>query len=450
MIASETRPIPSRLRALMIAGLLGVGACGHPAEVSPAEVPDLARRAAQEPSNPAVLTRFAAGLFAAQQCDSAQSVARRSLAINSDQPVAVLVLGQCDERAGRPDTALTLYRGYLAKYSESDGAPAIRARELLAARDGAVARARLALQQEQRLSQQPADPQTLAVLPLEIQGDSSYQPLSRGLAQILTSDLSLLQRFRMVERMQLTALMDEMRLGQSSRIDPATAARMGHLMQAGRMVQGTAAIPSERQMRLDAAVVRATGEVANAQSQTGRLDDLLNMEKRLVLSLSGALGYQLSEAERQAVLANGTQNLTAFLAYSRGLVAEDAGDFNRAAAYYGQAVRSDPGFQQAKTSFQASAAAPAMQNSQQSGQVASAVSQASTAAAPSTATPEPTSSAVNSSVGDLASNKSEQSTGSTQQVTQQAASTNAGTPPPVSVTPPPTLTGTVRIVFRLP
>jgi hypothetical protein len=214
------------------------------------------------------------------------------------------------------------------------------------------------------------------------------------------------------------------------------------------MVQGTAAIPSEQRVRLEATVVRATGEVATAQAQNGKLADLLTMEKQLVLGLAGTLGYQLSEAERQSILANGTQSLTAFLAFSRGLVAEDAGDFSRAAAYYGQAVRSDPGFQQAKTQFQANAAAPAMQSSQ--GQVANSVSQANTAAGPSTSTPEPTSSAVNSSVGDLASTHSEQSTGSAQQVTQQAASSTSSAPPPVSVTPPPTITGTVRIVFRLP
>ena len=62
----------------------------------------------------------------------------------------------------------------------------------------------------------------------------------------------------------------------------------------------------------------------------------------LLLAYLGTLGYQLSEAERRSILANGTQNLAAFMAFSQGLVAEDAGDYSRAAAYYGQAVRSDP------------------------------------------------------------------------------------------------------------
>jgi hypothetical protein len=247
--------------------------------------------------------------------------------------------------------------------------------------------------------------------------------------------------------LQLSALLDEMRFGQTARVDQATAARVGHLMQAGRMVQGLATIPSTQSVRLEATVIRSTGEVTNPQVTNGRLDDLLKMEKDLVVGLAGQLGYQLSEAERRTILENGTQNLAAFLSYSKGLIAEDLGDFSRAAAYYGQAVQADPGFQQAKAQYQANSAAPVMQAG---GSVTSSVSQANAAGAPTVTTPEPTASAVNSSVGDLASTHSEQSSGSSQQVTQQASSTTASTPPPVSVTPPPTVTGTIRIVFRLP
>jgi tetratricopeptide (TPR) repeat protein len=407
----------------------------------------LAQRAAREPNNVPLLSRLAAALFAAQQCDSAQGVARRALALRNDDAVAVLIVGQCDERANRHQAAIALYRQFLAANGESSGGAAVRARELLAVRADAVARARVALQQEQQLSQQAADPQTLAVLPLDIQGDSSYQPLSRGLAQILTSDLALLRRFKMVERLQLSALLDEMRFGQTARVDPATAVRVGHLMQAGRMVQGLATIPSEQSVRLEAIVLRATGEVTNPQVANGRLADLLRMEKAIVVGLAGQLGYQLSEAERRAIMENGTQSLTAFLSYSRGLVAEDLGDFSRAAAYYGQAVQADPGFQQAKAQYQANSAAPVMQAG---GSVTSSVSQANTAGAPTGTTPEPTASAVNSSVSDLAATHSEQSSGSSQNVTGAAASSTASAPPPPSVTSSATVSGTIRIVFRLP
>ena len=43
------------------------------------------------------------------------------------------------------------------------------------------------------------DPDIVGVLPVEVVGDSMYQPLSRGLAHILISDLALLQRWYVLD-----------------------------------------------------------------------------------------------------------------------------------------------------------------------------------------------------------------------------------------------------------
>jgi TolB-like protein len=317
---------------------------------------------------------------------------------------------------------------------------------MLALREQAAARARLAIQNETQLAQQATDPNTIAVLPLDVAGDTSYQALSRGLAQILTSDLALIQRFRLVERLQLTELLDELNLSQGARVDPSTAARVGRLVQAGRMVHGLAAIPAEGDARLEASVVQSTGEVTPSEAVTGRFRDLLRMEKDLVVALSARLGYTLSEAERGVILENGTQNLTAFLAYSRGLLAEDLGDFSRAAAYFSQAVQADPGFQQARESYQASASADAAQQAS-TGEVATAVAEEP---APEPEPPaDPVTSAVTSVVADVAPNTSEKTAPTS---TPEAAPPVNNTPiaNPAPIRPPPNVTGTIRIVFRLP
>src|SRR2546429_1191961 len=48
-------------------------------------------------------------------------------------------------------------------------------------------RSRQALAREAELAQQPPQAATVAVLPLVIAGDSSVQPLSRGLAELITT-----------------------------------------------------------------------------------------------------------------------------------------------------------------------------------------------------------------------------------------------------------------------
>lgn len=425
---------------------LAWGCAPRPAPVSPAQVPELAGRVAREPGNGPLMLRYAAALRAAGRCDTAMVVARRGMALAPGDAVAPLVLGQCLETADRYPEALATYRAFLASHPGENGAGAVRGRELLASRAFATQQARAALAQEAELAGQPADPQTVAVLPIQVTGDSTYQPLSRGLAQMLTSDLALLRRFRMVERMRLDALLDEMKLGQTGRVDARTVARVGQLVRAGRMVEGLAAIPGEQNARIEASVLQGSGEVTTPVAATGPLKDLLSMEKDVVVGLASRLGYTLSEAERRAILENGTQDLAAFLAYSRALEAEDRGDYRAAAGFYGEAVRRDPGFGAARDGFEAASAAP---------EVAAAapadvtVLAAEPAQGPAATGLEAVGAAVGSTIGDLLPTQVEQINAISEPVLTAVRTTTAQPPPP-TVVPPVSATGTIRIVFRLP
>jgi tetratricopeptide (TPR) repeat protein len=437
-----------RILLLFTASLLTACLGQRPGDVTPAEIPDLEARLPSEPDNAALRSRYAAALFAADRCDQATAEAKRAETLRPADAVAAMVIGQCAEKAQRYEDALGEYRTFLVQHPDVRGSAAIRAREQLALRAYSTQRARQALQNEAQLSAQAADPATVAVLPLTIAGDTSYQSLSRGLAQMITSDLALIQRFKLVERLQLTALLDEMQLGQTARADASTAARVGRLMQAGRMVQGTATIPPQGEVRLEASVVQASGEVSAPGAATGRFRDLLKMEKALIVDLSARLGYQLSEAERRQVLENGTQNLAAFLAYSRGLLAEDAGDVSRAAAYFSDAVQSDPGFQAAKEQYQSASVATDVQQAQP-GQVTTVT----TAPPPAPPAAEPVVSALNTTVGNVASNQSEQTApGGDQHSGGQGVTTPAAAPPATTTSQGtvPNVTGTIRIAFRLP
>jgi tetratricopeptide (TPR) repeat protein len=369
------------------------------------------------------------------------------MAIRPEDALGPLVLGQTLERQGNYDQAIAVYADYLAAFPEHDGAPAVRARDLFARRARANEQARVALAQEAELSQRPADPQTIAVLPLAVAGDSSYQPLSRGLAEMFTSDLALLQRFRMVERLEVGALLDEMQLAEAGRVEAATAARMGHLLRAGRMVQGLAAIPPDADVRLEASVVRPDGQVTSPQAATGRLRDLMQMEKQVVIGIAGQLGYVLSVAERQMILESGTQSLVAFLAYSRGLVAEDLGDFPTAALHFADAVRADPDFTAARNNYQRSVAAEEVSGAPDE-QVAVL---SGTSVVDPMLLPAPVADVMASTLGDIASTQAERNQAAArQQTTQQATTTSNASPPPTLVKEAPGARGTVRVIFRLP
>ncbi len=393
------------------------------AEVSPEELPALEAQVSQRPADGDLLLRYAAALFSAGQCDSATAMATRGNQFSPANAIGPLVRGPCLEQQGRYEDAIAMYARFAAEQPRSRGLSAVRARELLARRAGATQSARDAIAREAELTSQEPDPQVIAVLPLAISGDSSYQPLSRGLAQMIMSDLSLLRTFRLVERLQI-----------------------------GAMVQGLADIPNEQNMRLEGSVVLSDGTVTSPHSVQGPFRNLIQMEKELVIVMAVQLGYRLSEAERQLILENGTRNLTAFLAYSRGLEAQELGDYTSAAVHFGNAVQADPSFQEARTRQEASQAAPAVQQASP-GQVTTLAAAPGGADDVGTVT-DVAAGAVQGALGDLAATHTEKTTESANDAatvaSKNSTQTTASEPPPPDITPPPGVTTTIRIVFRLP
>ena len=454
MRGRSTPSDPSAPRRLLAAALLGAAlvAAGcaprGPGAVSPNEIPALEQRLARTPTDGDVLLRYAAALYAAGRCDTATVVARRGIAVKPQDALGPLVVGRCLEQDRRLDEAQVVYATYMTSYGERPGAAGIRARQAVLRRERAIAAARDALAREEELAQVPAELTTVAVLPVQVVGDSAYQPLSRGLAEIMTIDLALLERFRMVERLQVGALLGEMNLTEAGRVDPATAVRVGHMLRAGSMVQGLATIPPRGTTRLEAAVVQSDGVVTAPARQDGGVKDLLKMEKQVVVEIARQLGYELSAAELQMILENGTQNLAAFLAYSRGLLAEDRGDYRSAAAFYAEAVQSDPNFDVARNAYEA-----ATVNVETSLSVPAAITTLSSVevAAPPTGTGLPTGSVLTTTVTDIAATQSEVTAPSTSQATTGAQTSASQPPPTVTVLGTPVAaTGVVRIIFRLP
>ena len=343
-------PALAAAAALGLALLSTACASTYQRVITPEELPGLEARLERSPGDPEALHRYAAALYAVGRCDDAQAAAARAIRIAPELALGVLVMGRCLEDAGSLDEAVELYTSYLGTHARARGAAAVNAQRTLTLERQAIQIARAALQAEQQgAAAGAADPDAVAILPLVVTGGPEYAPLSRGLASLMISDLNLLARFRLLERVQLEAIVAEITLGQTAAVDPATAARVGRLMSAGRTVQGTVAIdPASETTALRAAVVGGDGTAAETLEQAGGLAALLDLEKNLVLSISEAMGYTPSLAERTRILNNGTRNLAAFLAYSAGLEAAALGDYGAAARHYEQAVRLDPEFEQAR------------------------------------------------------------------------------------------------------
>ncbi|MEO8201583.1 MAG: hypothetical protein ABI679_13730, partial [Gemmatimonadota bacterium] len=119
---------------------------------------------------------------------------------------------------------------------------------------------------------------------------------------------------------------------------------------AARVVQGSLQDqPQQDRLRLDANVVDATNSSVTATgAATDRLQQLFEVEKQVVFQLLEKMRINLTAAERRAISERPTADLQAFLAFSRGLEAEDRGDFAGAAEQFNAAVARDPNFRSAR------------------------------------------------------------------------------------------------------
>jgi tetratricopeptide (TPR) repeat protein len=340
-----------------LAGCAGGGA--GTTQLSPADVSALEAQRAQHPTDPDLNLRLAKVYYAANR----YADARKALAIVlTQQPtnrVAQTYLGLSYEGMEQFDSARTVYTALLSARPSGEVGRLVNGRLTLLARKELHAAARASLAHETELSRTPPDPNTVAVFPFRYTGqDSTLRPLERGLAALVVSDLSHVRRLRLVERERLQALIDEMKLAASGRVDPATGARSGHLVGAGQVVQGQYQDAPGTNIRLDATMVRA-GDAQIAASGSGRdpLSQLFDLEKSVVFQLLTKTGVPISPAESIAISERPTKDLQAFLLYSRGLESQDRGDFRAAAADFRAAAQRDPTFQAAAQQSQSSEAA---------------------------------------------------------------------------------------------
>jgi TolB-like protein len=356
---SATFKLPTRTLLRWTAGIVlasgTVQGCAG-GVIVPAGDPDLipVLEAAREkrPDDVDMLTSLGAAYYAASEYAQAQAVLSRALTLVPNHFEASTYLGRTLEAMDLLDSARAVYTTAKASSARS-GAQ----REYLEARHATLvhrqlrADARTAAAQEALLAKGPAVGNTVAVLPWRYYGsDEALRPLERGIAHLFVTDLSKVGHLRLVERDRVQALVDELTLVQSARVDPATGVRTGRLLRVEHVIHGTLRdMEPNRVLRLDARVVRTDDAAIQATgSVTDRLHSLFLMQKAVVFQLLDDLGIRLSPAERRAISQRPTDDLQAFLAFSRGLEQADRGDFARAAMEFESAVARDSRFTAAR------------------------------------------------------------------------------------------------------
>ncbi len=193
---------------------------------------------------------------------------------------------------------------------------------------------------------------TLAVL--YFQNNSLAQkddvaPLGKGLADMFITELSKVQALRVIERAQLQQLLEEMKLAQAGLIDEKSAVEVGRLLGAKHLLLGSFVHMFGGKMRIDARIVEVeTGLTIKAEEETGKVDKLFDMVKRLTQKIVRDLDVALTREDRARLEAGEEASLEVALLYAKGLEMEDRGELLEAYKLYRKALALSPSFAPAK------------------------------------------------------------------------------------------------------
>ncbi|MEN0060708.1 MAG: SUMF1/EgtB/PvdO family nonheme iron enzyme [Myxococcota bacterium] len=177
--------------------------------------------------------------------------------------------------------------------------------------------------------------------------DEQFHTLEKGLADMLITDLSVSEDFKLVERERLETLLKELKLNASSLVDPRTAQKSGRVVGADLVLAGSIQAASPI-LRLDARIidVEEATIVATAKA-SGPIERFFEVEASLAKELLDAMGVALTPLQRLKVQKAPTKNLEAFNHYTDALDAADRGDPEAETKALEAAIEADPSFAKA-------------------------------------------------------------------------------------------------------
>jgi TolB-like protein len=186
-------------------------------------------------------------------------------------------------------------------------------------------------------------------------GKSDYEPLGKGIAAMMISDLGAVPEIQLVERERMQDLVKEMDTQRTHYFDSTTAVKVGRMMGAEYVIVGAFAALQPK-MRIDTRVVRVeSGEIVKTAQVTGDEDKFFDLEQKLAANLIDGLELALSPEEQQRLAekqqANRIDALSTMVAFSHALSLYDRSDYIGAAEKAAPALRASPNSELVRVAF---------------------------------------------------------------------------------------------------
>ena len=180
--------------------------------------------------------------------------------------------------------------------------------------------------------------------------NASYAALSKGMAEMLITELAQNTGIRVVERDRIQTLIEEQNLQNSDRVDKETAIKMGKTLGARHMLMGTFVIDMKQNIRIDVRAVNTeTSAIEYTEKVEGKADQFLSLVMQLGTKLNQGLKLPaLKTASIHTPAAKNPNQFKAIMAMSRAIEAEDRNDIPKAIVEYKSAIALNPDMDRAR------------------------------------------------------------------------------------------------------
>ncbi len=305
----------------------------------------------QHPADPYVLRRLGQTYYHLQDYDKAGELLTAAQTRIPKDGTVTLYLGMIAETKGDYAGAAELYGKFLAANGKSPMASQIKGRLAYVQNEDMRRRVADAVKNETSLAGQAPDEKTIGVLPFDVSSKAGEDAdaLAQGMAATLWYDLASVKELRVVERLQMKYLTDELSATEKGFVAKDSGPRVGKIVRAQHLVAGNLDSPGADKLSIRTGLITTS---AGSYSPTFAADDqfsnAMKVQKQMTLAVLDSLGIKLSGSARRNIKRSPTDSYSAFLAFGRGVEQFDRGDYGKAEAFFVEATRLDPAFDLAK------------------------------------------------------------------------------------------------------
>lgn len=168
--------------------------------------------------------------------------------------------------------------------------------------------------------------------------NTNYDWFSKGIADMLITDLAQSSDLDVVDRANLQHILQEHSLVLSGVVSDNQALQLGELLAANKIIYGSFIVQGGT-VRIDAKVTDAsTGKILGSLNASGAAGDIFSLESDFAKKAFSALGVAVPAGMETPE----TTSLDAARSYYRGLNYFDAGNYDQAAALFQTSAAADP------------------------------------------------------------------------------------------------------------